>query len=204
MNYRKAGGFFDKKEDLKKIYGIDEAFYKRIKHLIQIKKRETQLEVKSDKKENSKTVKTPVESSKLLVGKRKVNLNSADTIELMLIHGIGRAYANRIVKYREMLGGYIKIEQLNEVYGINDSIYQSINGSFYLNNSDDTDLIKININKADFKQLIRHPYINQYQTKSILKYREIKGRIEQIEELVEYNILPEKTYNKLKGYLTCD
>ena len=52
-----------------------------------------------------------------------VELNEADTLTLKKIPGIGSTFARRIVRYRELLGGYYTVEQLAEVYGIDEERY---------------------------------------------------------------------------------
>jgi competence ComEA-like helix-hairpin-helix protein len=190
-NYLENGGVFYNKNDLKKIYGLDQDLYDHLKSHIRIENHQPQPE--SKEKYNY----TEITKERVI---RKVELNTADSIQLRMINGIGKVYAERICKYRELLGGYKSLEQLKEVYGINDTIYNNVKTSFKI----DTGFCKqINLNKAEFKEIIKHPYINKYQTKSILKYREIRGEIKDIEELLEYNILPKKTYIKLKGYISC-
>ncbi|MFO8234800.1 MAG: helix-hairpin-helix domain-containing protein [Bacteroidales bacterium] len=193
--YLEKGGQFYEPEDFQKIYGIDEQMYDKLKDYIRIEKIE---EEKNNFTQNVKEKEDKNEEPTVDV----VDLNSADTTQFMLVNGIGRTYAERISKYRDLLGGFRKIEQLKEVYGINDSVYSYIKDNFVI----DTTLCEsINLNNADFSELIRHPYLNEYHTKSILKYRDIKDKkISDVEELLENNILPRKTYLKVAGYLNCD
>lgn len=55
-----------------------------------------------------------------------IDLNSADTLLLMRVPGIGESFARRIYKYRELLGGYYVVEQLQEVYGMDRERYEQI------------------------------------------------------------------------------
>lgn len=55
-----------------------------------------------------------------------IDLNSADTLLLMRVPGIGPTFARRIYKYRELLGGYYVVEQLQEVYDMDRERYQQI------------------------------------------------------------------------------
>ena len=191
-NYLGKGGRFYNKEDLKKIYGLGDSEYNRLKDFIQIKE--------NNKKLPEKNTKKVTEDSQGKVHIQKIDINEADTIQLMLIDGIGTIYAQRICKYRELLGGYRNIEQLKEVYGLNDTVYQKVKPYFSI---DTTNCNKLNLNTISFAGLLRHPYLNKYQTKSIIKYRELKGRINEVNELRAYNILPEKTYLKIKDYFIC-
>ena len=97
-----------------------------------------------------------------------VELNSADTLTLQLLHGIGPAYARRIVRYRDRLGGFTNIGQLLEVYGFTPELLAHISPSLTL---DTTDIRHIDINTIELKQLIKHPYIEYYQARDIIKLR---------------------------------
>jgi len=191
-NYRNSGGVFREKKDLLKIYGLDQAQYAILEPYIVLPDQEH-----SDN--NSRMSKSNKKKKKEYLRKDTViNLNKADTFNLLLVHGIGPYYAKRICKYRDLLGGFSRIEQLKEVYGINDTVYNTINASLKV---DTSEIEKIHLNNTTFKKLIRHPYINAYQTKAIMKYVDYKGTIQSTKELVENNILDEQTYNKVSIYI---
>lgn len=97
-----------------------------------------------------------------------IELNTADTLTLQLLHGIGPAYAHRIVRYRERLGGFHSIEQLLEVYGFTPELLAHISPHLTL---DTTAIQRIPINTIELKQLIKHPYIEYYQARDIVKLR---------------------------------
>jgi competence ComEA-like helix-hairpin-helix protein len=100
--------------------------------------------------------------------KVKIELNSADSIGLIELKGIGSAFAKRILKYRTILGGFINVEQLKEVYGFTDELYEQILPFIKV----DANLItKININKDDFKIINKHPYLSYELTKTICEWR---------------------------------
>ncbi|MFP4047533.1 MAG: helix-hairpin-helix domain-containing protein [Bacteroidales bacterium] len=192
MKYIKKGGRFYTPEDLKKIYGINQELYDELSSYIQIDRKKQ----KNSNDKNKKTKKREHIDSQPLY---KIELNSADTNKLILVHGIGKTYARRILKYRDLLGGFYSVEQLKEVYGINDSVFVHIKSNFKV---DTARCEHINLNEADFGDFVSHPYLNEYQTKAILKYRQLKGsKITRKEELLENNILPEKTYLKIANYL---
>ena len=97
-----------------------------------------------------------------------VDINSADTLTLQLLHGIGPAYANRIVRYRERLGGFVSTDQLLEVYGFTPELLDHILPLLIL---DTTGIRRIAINTIDLKALSRHPYIEYYQARDIVRLR---------------------------------
>lgn len=127
-----------------------------------------------------------------------VELNSADTMELQLLYGIGPAFARRIVKYRALLGGYIRCEQLMEVYGMDRERYDGIAAHI----SVDTTLIKrIPVNAATASELSRHPYLDYYQAKAIVNYRRQVGPILNVQDLYKVTLMDSTTVTKIKGYI---
>ncbi len=98
-----------------------------------------------------------------------IELNSADTLTLQLLHGIGPAYASRIVKYRQRLGGFVSTDQLLEVYGFTPELLAHIEPFLTL---DPSSIEHININSIGLKQLARHPYIEYYQARDIVRLRQ--------------------------------
>jgi len=185
-NYEAKGGKFFKKEDLKKIYSISESEYEIIEPYIQIPN-----ENNFDNKEKKSN--TNLKNSEI------IELNAADTNDLKKLKGIGSAFAKRIIAYRNKLGGFIKKEQLLEVYGM-DSIrfsgfseYVSIN-KFLIS--------KININSATPDELKKHPYLNYNIAASLVNYRKQHGNFKTIEEIKKLALITEKIFNKIQPYLT--
>lgn len=97
-----------------------------------------------------------------------VELNSADTTTLQLLHGIGPAFARRIVQRRDRLGGFTSTDQLLEVYGFTPDLLDHIRPYLQL----DTNMLqKINVNNLTLKQLIKHPYMEYYFARDLVNLR---------------------------------
>ena len=113
LNYRNKGGKFRKTEDLQKMYVISPKAYEQLRPFVVIK---AAIADESSHTATGVTIKNPttayIPNPAAAV---MVELNSADTLELDKIRGIGPAFARRIVKYRERIGGFYKKEQLMEV-----------------------------------------------------------------------------------------
>jgi competence protein ComEA len=162
LKFRGRGFVFKQKEDLKKVYGISNNFYATLEPYILID---------SVKNERTKTQFAQTNLSPLIQKNKSystVELNAADSLALIAIKGIGPTFAKRILKYRSILGGYASIEQLKEVYGFTDELYEQVKSSFTLNTSL---LKKININTDDFKTINKHPYLSYEITKVIFDWR---------------------------------
>ena len=126
-----------------------------------------------------------------------VELNTVDSIGLLPLPGIGPSYAKRILKYRSLLGGYYSTEQLKEVYGFTDSLFQIVKDYVKV---DPSLVTKIDLNTEDFKKLNAHPYISYEDTKTIFNYRRKNGPITKIEHL-RICIYDESVIKKLIPYL---
>ncbi len=185
LHYEEKGGKFYKKEDLKKIYSISQAEYDILEPFITIP--ESRKDTFYVKENYAK--KAPIH----------IELNSADTSELVLLKGIGSGFAKSIVKYREKLGGFYHKNQLLEVWGMDSVRLNKIYGSVSVNPS----LIrKININAGDIKSLMKHPYIDFYLARSIINYRKLNGRFTSLQQIQLISGMYKELYAKLEPYLT--
>ncbi|MFO7616631.1 MAG: helix-hairpin-helix domain-containing protein [Bacteroidales bacterium] len=127
-----------------------------------------------------------------------VEVNGADTIRLLDLTGIGPAFARRIFKYREMLGGFAFKEQLLQVYGMDSTRYAGFVNEITI---DTTLLRRLNVNEAAFRDLLRHPYLEYEQVKAICNYRDRKGEVSNLSELWTAGVLPDSLQKWLEPYL---
>ena len=130
-----------------------------------------------------------------------LNINRADTSELKKIPGIGSVYANRIVKYRQRLGGYYSVEQIREVYGIDDEQFAHI--SQWMKTEKDS-LEQLPVNRASLEQLKSHPYINFYQAKAMVELRKRKGRLNDLWDLKLLEEFSPDDLERLQHYLSVE
>ena len=128
-----------------------------------------------------------------------VELNTADTTILKKVPGIGSTFARRIIKYRELLGGFFTVEQLREVYGLDEERYNAMKSWF----SADMSLIcPLEIHKMSFKELCKHPYINYQQARIIEQLRKQKGKLSGWENLQLLEEFTETDKERLTPYLS--
>lgn len=125
----------------------------------------------------------------------QVDINKADTAELMRIPGIGSYRSNKIVEYRRKLGGFTKPEQVMEACEMPDEILQ------WVKVSSDTPVRKVNVNKFSLQRLMNHPYISFYQARAITEYRKAYGDIKGVEELKGLEGFTLLKIEKLQPYL---
>ena len=181
-NYEAKGGKFYKKEYLKKIYSIKSEEYSLLEPYIRIADNDK----KNFKKFENKVELIPV-----------IEINSADSMELLKIKGISPWLAKGIIKYRNLLGGFANKEQLLEVYNLDSVKYFRIEKSITVNKS----LIKkINLNSATFRQLNNHPYIKYEIASLIVNYRQKHGNFKTLDELKTLGKTVNDHYEKLTPY----
>lgn len=185
VNYVKKGGKFYKPEDLKKIYTISPEKYEALLPYVSI----PQIEQFDKKSTFAYTKQAPV----------IVEINAADTLELDKIKGVGPAFARRIVKYRERLGGFYNKEQLFEVFGVDTAKFNEIKDQIKI---DMEGIVKLNINTVEFDDLKRHPYLTFKQMNTIIQYRKQHGPYKSIADLNKVLILKPETIQKIAPYLS--
>ncbi|TCC87037.1 hypothetical protein EZ428_22830 [Pedobacter frigiditerrae] len=191
VNYRNKGGKFYKPEDLQRMYAITPKKYKALLPYIEIEN--ISFANKFEKKAYPE--RTPYVKKELVV----VEINGADTLQLDEIKGVGAAFARRIVKYREKLGGFYKKEQLLEVYGLDSVKFVEIKDQVKI---DVSNIKKININTAEFEDLKSHPYLKYKQINAIVQYRKQHGKFNSIDDLKKVAILTPQNIQNLAPYLT--
>ncbi|HCY42315.1 MAG TPA: hypothetical protein DHV48_13325 [Prolixibacteraceae bacterium] len=179
-NYKSKGGNFRSKADFLKIYGISETQKVELDDYIAIPERET---VKTES-----VIKTAV---------IQIEINTADSIDLMKLPGIGEKLSKRIVKYRDLLGGFHTIAQLKEVYGLSEQVIQRIEGMIKI---DLGKIKKVDLNFAEWNELARHPYIQKNRAQQIVKFRTKYGSIHEPSVLRDSMILSIEEYARLKPY----
>ena len=188
MNYKAKGGKFYSKNDLGKLYTISEEEYAQLEPFIVLP------EVARGKNTNTKAtsqsgVSTGSTTASAAPAEKKaipiVDLNTVDSTTLVELPQIGPYTAVRIIEFREKLGGFIDKEQLRDVKGMDDARYAAIQP--YINLGA-VELRKVDVNRADFKTLVHHPYLSYEQVKRIVNQREKRGMIKnwaQLEELIK-------------------
>ncbi len=182
INYRNSGARFRQPEDIKKVYGLDEGKAEKLIPFVEI---------------NNKTQ----EPERKISGWQKkppIDINSCDSAALVTLPGIGPVFSSRIIKYRRLLGGFVSVDQLKEVYGLPVETFELIKGRVY---ADSSKVSRISINTAGYKELSRLPYFEKYEVTAILKYRELKGRLISIDDLTDNKLLTAEKASKVSPYL---
>lgn len=128
----------------------------------------------------------------------KIDLNSCDTDALIVVPQFGSKRAAKLVEYREKLGGFHSFSQLQEVYVLQNIDTVKLKTYLYIG---DRGVRKLKVNKADYAELVAHPYIDAYFTKLILRHRGKNGPIRSLEELQQVTHAYPELIEKLRPYL---
>jgi competence protein ComEA len=187
--YRSKGGKFYKAEDIKRIWGMPEGFYERVKDYIVIASTQNNYH-----QNNFETPAYTKPEKKVVV----ININEADTSAFIALPGIGSKLAARIVNFRDKLGGFYSVAQVGETYGLPDSTFQKIKSSLQLSGS----VKKLNVNTATKDELKVHPYIKWNLANAIVEYRNQHGAFKSLDDLKNIVLVEEATFEKIIHYLS--
>ena len=180
LKYLDKGGVFRNKADFFKIRVISESQKRILSDWVVI----------DDKKEM-------LSGENSFIKSVSIDLNSADSIQLKQLPGIGAVLSKRIVKYRDLLGGFYSVNQLKEVYGLSEETIRQIEKKVKLDNAK---IKKLNLNFADMNELSRHPYLKKNLAEKIIRFRTKNGSIHDSSILRDSMILNIDEYNRIKPY----
>ena len=212
LKYRRKGGSFRKAEDFSRIYGIEPSQYARLKPYIRIdsvsrpvkgSRVTLPLDVPNDPVQPGLTEKTvsplPVLPSERPTGVLTMDINRVDTTVLQQLKGVGAVTARRIMEYRNSLGGFHSVSQLQEIKGLYPETLSRLQSLLKI---DTTQISKINANKASLEKLKAHPYLTFYQAKVIVELRKARSGIKGIHELSAFKEFSRGDIDRLKWYLS--
>lgn len=190
--YRARGGVYRKKEDFARLYGLTVKDYHRLEPYIRISSdyQPAATLVKEERKERD-TLRYPVKIQK----DEQVVLNTADTATLRKVPGIGVYFAKEIVRYGQRLGGYVSVDQLDEIA----DFPQASKKYFVVQQANPK---KLNVNQLTLQQLRRHPYINYYQARAIKEYCRLHGPLKSLDDLRLSRDFPPEVIQRLAPYVT--
>lgn len=188
LNWRRKGKTFYKKEDLKPLYTLSDEQYRKLEPYITIT---SVSHYESNYPSFSKQEPLPA----------TIELNTSDSATLVRLYGIGPTLAHKIIEKRKALGGFVKHEQLMEVYRLSDTIYNMLRERVTINISS---VNRLKLNTATLDELKAHPYIGEKVAKNIIMLREGLQRFNDIDQLRQVPLMNEEIYRKIAPYFTVD
>lgn len=193
--YRASGGIYRQKDDFARTYGLTQKEYRELEPYITIGAdyQPAALLIKERQKEKVTGQDSLLFPKKISEG-TTVSLAIADTTQLKTVPGIGSYFARKIVDYRQQLGGFVSIDQLDEIEGF------PLKAKAYLR-LDTTTVKRLNLNKLSVSELRRHPYLNYYQARAIVDYRRLHGKLKSLDELRLLRDFPSEALQRLEPYV---
>jgi len=192
QKYIARGGRFRSAADLQKIYGLHAQDYNRLQSFVRIAVAATAGVDKrtaflpGSRRPAYKTVDAPVD------------INTADTTELVALPGIGERLAGRIVAFRQKLGGFYRVDQVAEVYALPDSTFLKIRPFLKIA---DSSVALIDVNTAVADSLKQHPYIRWGLANAIVQYRKQHGPFKSVDDLQSIAQVTPEVFRKIVHYL---
>jgi competence protein ComEA len=195
-HYIDKGGRFRKAEDLKKLYGLHLSDYDRLYPFVRIapfKKGNDFPDMVSDR------MHTEPGSMRITKKPAITDINQADSAAWVRLPGIGSRLASRIVHFRETLGGFYRVEQVGETFGLPDSTFQNIKPVLHM---DEANLIQIDLNSATRELLQAHPYIRWQIARAIVDYRRQHGNFHSVDELLQLAGIDSAKFERIRPYVS--
>lgn len=193
LNYRHRGGRFRTGTDLARIYGIPPDLAQELIPWVRISPPGLITVNRSALPDSSRVFHRKRAAPEAV----KISVNTADSAGWMALRGIGQKLAGRIVNFREKLGGFYSLQQVGEVYGLQDSVFQLIRPDLVL---DSMPLRQLAINTASLEALAAHPYIRFAIARAIVAYRQEHGAFRSLEELASIHLITPGQLEKIRPY----
>lgn len=192
MAYRRAGGRWKDADDFKRLYGLSDEEFQRLRPYVQIPPavKEVYFTEHDRARQDSLHHLRPEKFTQLTV----LDLNTVDTLTLRKIPGIGVGYSRSIVSYRERLGGFVSVAQLKDIEGLPARIEE------WFSVEEQVAVRTISINKSDFKTLVRHPYLSYEQVKVITTHIRKYGSLRSWKDLQLYPEFTPQDFERLTPY----
>ena len=209
--YRAAAGGFKAKAQIRKMYGLEDSVYQRLAPFMQLPDEAPKKEYTANRPGPDGKF-PPFGSSDATPGKfprkprnlQPFDLNLADTTQLMQIRGIGAGRAKWVVKYRNQLGGYLREDQLDEVFVLKDAPDLRDSLKKYTFIAPNFAPKMVNVNTATFDELYLQPYIGKPRARIIVAYRQQHGPFKTVEDLKQIPILKPADWEKMRPYVRCE
>ncbi|MCY7291797.1 MAG: helix-hairpin-helix domain-containing protein [Ferruginibacter sp.] len=191
QKYLSKGGRFKEPDDLRKVWGLRDDEKERLIPYVRIA---------GQAQPNYTNNNTPYEKKNYeKKAITSVDINSGDSSAFDALPGIGGGFSRRIINFRNKLGGFYKVEQVAETFGLPDSVFQKIKPLLKIIS---TEVKKLNVNTAKEEELKAHPYIRWQLAKVITEYKKQHGDFKTLEDLKKIMVIDAETYNKIAPDLT--
>ena len=186
FNYIKKGGAIYTVKDLAKIYSIDQKT---------IDLTQSKIIFSDSASRKSQPKKNPFFVKKI---PKKVELNSCDSASLDSVFYMSSYLAGRIISYRNRLGGFFELTQIQSIYGIDTTVYAKISTHLSI---DTANIKRLDLNKVSLERLAQHPYIGYKLAKVMVNYRAQHGSFKSKSDLKKIILINEEIFRKIERYI---
>ena len=128
-----------------------------------------------------------------------LDINLATKEDLIKVYGIGSALSDRILKQKELIGGFVSMKQMNDIWGLSQEVIDNLNKYFKI--ASIPKIKKIDINNSSIKELMLFPYFKFSLAKAIVTYRSMNGDFKNFEDLTKINGFPSEKLDIISLYL---
>lgn len=204
-SYKSSIGGFKSSRDFKSVYVVADTMYQKYAPLMFFTKEKMDenehlsFRTNSAKEKTQKLEKKEKQAVEINASKFPLNLNKANTEELQAINGIGPYYAKLLLSYRSDLGGFIRIDQVNEIKTLPTPLVDSLKTYTYVH-PDEVQRININDDKQ-LRLLVNHPYISKSSAHSIKVLKEQQGKFSSVEDILQSPYIDRSVFEKIKPYI---
>lgn len=190
LNFRKTNKYVNSAQDFQKVTKVSDSLLNTMSSYFKF----------PDWVNNKKEYK----SNYVLFEKKKVkiiilDINLATKEDLIKVYGIGPALSERILKLKDLLGGFVSMEQMNDVWGLSPEVIENLNKNFKVIAL--PKVKKVDINNASIKELMLFPYFKYALAKAIVTYRSMNGDFKENADLIKINGFPNDKINIIGLYL---
>ncbi|MFC7774178.1 ComEA family DNA-binding protein [Flavobacterium sp. GCM10027622] len=128
-----------------------------------------------------------------------LDINQATKEDLMKIYGIGDAISDRILKQKEVFGGFVDMNQMDDVWGLSPEVIAELHKNFKITTV--PSVPKIDINNESVKNLAKFPYFRYALAREIVTFRSMNNGIHSVEDLIKIKGFPVEKVKIIALYL---
>jgi DNA uptake protein ComE-like DNA-binding protein len=194
LAFRKENRYVNSKEEFQEVTKISDSLLEIMAPLFKFPDW-AQKENKYKSAKNNFFKKADFKKEKIVI----LDINEATQEDLVKIFGIGEALSLRILKQKEMLGCFVSMEQMNDVWGLSPEVIAQLDAHFKV--VIPAGFKKIAINDASLKELSQFSYFRYALAKQIITYRSMNGNFEYIEDLSKIKGFPVEKAKIISLYL---